>query len=228
MVAELCSACRVEVISSQRARSRASRAAAWTGSASSGISAISGKSEREAGTTIDGSSGDQSLQPRCGSACSCTRHRVELAEHEDLAGRAVGAPGRGEPEGALAVGDRVVEGQVAEGGAEPGGVDVAAVPRDGQGQAEEERGLLLVAPGGLAQRLQRVVTAEDRHQRLDGGRQPVAGNVGKPGAQEARCRWRPGATAVPRRSGASSVAAWGPAVRSVLKAENSPIVGLSS
>src|SRR5690606_4602887 len=96
-------------------------------------------------------------------------------------GGAVGAAGGGQPERPLAVGDGLGQRQLAEGGAEPGGVDAAAVSGDRQCQAEEEGGLLLVAARGQAERLHGVPAGEDGDERLDGGRQPVAGDVGEGG-----------------------------------------------
>ncbi|GAA3442568.1 hypothetical protein GCM10018955_20060 [Planomonospora venezuelensis] len=51
------------------------------------------------------------------------------------------------------------------------------LPGDGEGEAEEERGLLRVALGGEAEGLQRVLAADERRQGLDGRCQPVVRHV---------------------------------------------------
>lgn len=113
-------------------------------------------------------------------------HRVELAEHEDLADRPVRPASGGEPQRPLAGCHRTVFGQVAEGGAEPGGVDAVAVTADGEGQAQEQRGAPLVQLVGQGQRLQGVLAGQDEDEGLDGGPEPVARHVVDPRRQVGR------------------------------------------
>ncbi|MFD0657658.1 hypothetical protein [Thermocatellispora tengchongensis] len=82
--------------------------------------------------------------------------------------------------------DRPLGGQVAEGDAEPRGVDAVALTGDGERQAQEQRRTPLVALRGPGQRLQGLLTGGDRHEGFDGRRQPVALDVVDPGEGERR------------------------------------------
>ncbi|MBB3730179.1 hypothetical protein [Nonomuraea dietziae] len=165
------------VISAQRARSLDRRAAALGGPGQLGDLGQLGEVDEGGGHHDRGLAGSEGLQPLRGVGLRGDGQGVELAEDEDLAGRAVRASGGGQPQRTLAVVDGVVHRQLAEGGAEPGGVDAVAVPGDGQGEAEEQGGVALVAVGGRGQRFEGVVAGEDRDERLDGRRQPEAGDV---------------------------------------------------
>jgi len=56
-------------------------------------------------------------------------------------------------------------------------VDPVALSGEGEGEAQEQRRLPLVVPGGAGERVERVLTVDDLDQGVDGGRQPVARHV---------------------------------------------------